>query len=83
LSLPEGLDSSDLMEDAAAAGVLYTPGRLLFVGDGASHLRLTFGKVPTDEVDEGVRRLARVIRRALGRRSERPRSHRRRTLPPV
>jgi DNA-binding transcriptional MocR family regulator len=83
VSLPGGLDASDLMEDAAAAGVLYTPGRMLFVGDGAAHLRLTFGKVPTDEVDEGVRRLARVIRRALGRRSERPRSHRRRTLPPV
>jgi GntR family transcriptional regulator/MocR family aminotransferase len=67
VALPAGADSSELLKAAADAGVVFTPGRLFFLNDGARYLRLSFGTVATDDVDEGVRRLARVIKQALGR----------------
>jgi DNA-binding transcriptional MocR family regulator len=83
VSLPDGIDTSELLEEAAAEGVLYSPGRLFFVGDGGEHLRLSFGAVPTERVGEGVKRLARVVRRALGRPRGQPTRLRGVSLPPV
>ncbi len=81
--LPEGLDSGELLPEAARAGVLYSPGRLFFLNDGGRHLRLSFGNVDTDRVDEGVTRLAAVLDRALARRTPSPRRVEGMALPPV
>jgi 2-aminoadipate transaminase len=83
VSLPEGLDSAELLPEAARAGVLYSPGRMFFVGDGARHLRLSFGNVATGDVEEGARRLAGVLEAALARGTRYPRRVEGIALPPV
>jgi GntR family transcriptional regulator/MocR family aminotransferase len=83
VTLPSEVDSSDLLEESVKRGVLFAPGRLFFINDGANHLRLTFGNVRTQDVEEGVKRLARVLRRALGRASVPSRPATGVSLPPV
>ncbi len=63
--------------------MLYSPGRLYFVNDGARHLRLSFGNVATDQVEEGAKRLGAVLRRELARETKPPRRARAVALPPV
>lgn len=64
--LPDGLDSFTLLDDAADAGVLYTPGAFFHAnGGGQSELRLTFPQIPLPSIEEGIRRLANVILSAL------------------
>jgi DNA-binding transcriptional MocR family regulator len=62
LTLPQGMHSQSLLPEAARAGVWYTPGSLFYAdGGGANQLRLSFSEIPTARIDEGVRRLAKVI----------------------
>jgi DNA-binding transcriptional MocR family regulator len=66
LTLPPGLDGQGLLPEAARAGVLYTPGALFYAeGSGRNQVRLSFSEVPPEQIDEGVRRLAKVIAVAL------------------
>ena len=60
--LPEGTDSDALAARALAAGVLVSTGTPWFPAepDGA-YLRLTYGQVSTDRIDEGVRRLSQAM----------------------
>lgn len=67
MALPEGTDTGDFLEEAVENGVVFTPGRLFYLSGGARYLRLSFGNVATEDVEEGVKRLARVLKRALGR----------------
>jgi|YNPNPStandDraft_1061719.scaffolds.fasta_scaffold02457_7 DNA-binding transcriptional MocR family regulator len=73
VALPAGIDSAGLLPAAEAAGVSYVPGARFYVdGGGGRYLRLSFSLLPTDELEEGVRRLAEVVERALkGVREER------------
>ena len=65
VTLPEGLDAGALAPRAAARGVAFTPGAAFFVDDeGANTLRLSFSALPVSQIDEGVRRLAEVVREA-------------------
>ena len=63
-ALPDGVDDVALAAAAAARGVVVYPGR---PGSRPSRpaplLRLTFAAAPPDALDEGVRRLARALRR--------------------
>lgn len=63
VTLPEGLDGARLLEAALAeARVAFVPGAPFFaVGPQANTLRLSYSLPPLDAIDEGVRRLARVI----------------------
>jgi len=64
--LPAPLDAAALLPAAEAAGVSYLPGARFFPdGGGASFLRLSFSLLPPDQLDEGARRLGRVVRAAL------------------
>jgi DNA-binding transcriptional MocR family regulator len=56
-----------LFKQAVEAGVAYVPGSAFFVDerDGASTLRLTFCAVNEEKIQEGVRRLAGVIRQGM------------------
>jgi 2-aminoadipate transaminase len=59
LELPESVDASELLSRAAEAGVTFVPGADF--GGPASSARLAFSFVSTDEIDEGVRRLAGLV----------------------
>lgn len=66
VELPGGIDTSELLEDARRAGVLFAPGSL-FHHDGrvSSGLRLTFALADVEEVRRGVAALAAVTRDQL------------------
>ncbi len=66
LELPAGLDSADLLPEAARAGVLFAPGRL-FLADGrpSSGMRLCFAQADGPAIRRGVAALASVVRRRL------------------
>jgi len=71
LALPEQIDTGKggtLFAEALAAGVLYVPGEFCFGPDPRRRvprncMRLTFGTVSAEAIDEGVRRLAGAIRK--------------------
>jgi len=59
LALEPGLDDVALARDAAAAGVVVSPGRPWFPAEPPGpHLRLSFAAAPPDVLREGVERLA-------------------------
>jgi len=63
LTLPEGLDSRALLPRAIAALVAFVPGTGFYAdGQGQSNLRLSFCYPTPEEITEGVRRLAGVVR---------------------
>lgn len=63
LKVPEGLDGAHLLEAALAEErVAFVPGAPFFaVEPQANTLRLSYSLLGPDDIDEGVRRLARVI----------------------
>ncbi|HEV7299449.1 MAG TPA: PLP-dependent aminotransferase family protein [Tepidisphaeraceae bacterium] len=73
LTLPVGINTSrdsDFFRTAVERGVLYVPGDYCFQPDEAghtptNHLRLSFGQVPIDQIDPGIKILADVIAGAL------------------
>ncbi|MBP3035554.1 PLP-dependent aminotransferase family protein [Arthrobacter sp. zg-ZUI100] len=66
LSLPEGLDTYPLLHEAIDAGVVFIPGAAFTPSDEPSNkLRLAFSAVSEEDITEGVRRLAPVLRRAV------------------
>jgi 2-aminoadipate transaminase len=76
LTLPGGVDAAALLPSALARGVAFTPGAAFFMDGAGQHtLRLAFSSVAAARIDEGVRRLAEVIKAAQrqpkARRSER------------
>jgi 2-aminoadipate transaminase len=66
LVLPEHIDTWALFEKAIARNVAFIPGGAFAVHGGYTNtLRLNFSKVTPEEIVEGVRRLAEVIRDSL------------------
>ncbi|HWH05711.1 MAG TPA: PLP-dependent aminotransferase family protein [Gaiellaceae bacterium] len=62
LTLPEGLDATELARRAAAAGVAVVPGVPFFPdGRGGGNLRLSFSRVEDELIDDGVERLAALV----------------------
>jgi GntR family transcriptional regulator/MocR family aminotransferase len=77
VTLPDGLDATALLPRAVARGVSFTPGPAFYADRGGDDtLRLSFSSVPASRIDEGVRRLAGVIREARRRPREREQSER-------
>lgn len=69
LSLPRGADAVRIQEDAAAAGLLVSPGSVYATRQARdAGLRLTFGGEPERRLEEGARILIRVLERHLQRR---------------
>ncbi|MHB1319720.1 MAG: aminotransferase-like domain-containing protein, partial [Anaerolineae bacterium] len=68
VTLPRGVDTTEMLKDAAARKVAFVPGAPFFVdGDGANTFRMTFASVPAPVIREGIRILGDVIREHLGR----------------
>ncbi|HEV7499544.1 MAG TPA: PLP-dependent aminotransferase family protein [Vicinamibacteria bacterium] len=66
LSLPAGMSAEALLEAAVAEGVAYVAGAPFYVdGGGENTMRLTFAREDAPAIQEGVRRLARVVRARL------------------
>jgi len=73
ITLPEPLRAEQLLAEAEREGVLFTPGANFFSGSGGERsLRLSISRVPLGRIDEGVRRLAVIIRRELATLSSQP-----------
>jgi 2-aminoadipate transaminase len=63
VTLERPLDERDLYAEAARHGVTFTPGGVVTVErQPQTSFRLTFSLLEPEELDEGVRRLARAIR---------------------
>lgn len=61
-SLPEVIDTTDLLAKALSANVAFVPGAGAFLdGRGHSSMRLNFSGVNEDKIAEGVRRIGEVI----------------------
>jgi 2-aminoadipate transaminase len=80
-TLPDYIDTTDLLARALDEHVAFVPGRAAFLdGRGGSSMRLNFSGVDEDQIREGVRRLGEVVHEQValygtltGARSERPR----------
>jgi 2-aminoadipate transaminase len=68
VTLPEGLDSKALLARAVEQHVAFVPGASFHPdGSGANTMRLNFSNASEAMIDEGIARLGRVVRAALGR----------------
>jgi 2-aminoadipate transaminase len=66
VSLPENLSSLHLFKLATAENVVFVPGRAFYVdGGGDNTLRLNFSNSDQNKIEEGIKRLAKVIKRVL------------------
>jgi 2-aminoadipate transaminase len=64
VTLPQGLDSERLLQEALLEKVAFVPGRPFFAnGGGASCLRLNFSYCTPERIEEGMRRLSGLIPR--------------------
>jgi 2-aminoadipate transaminase len=61
-TLPDGLDTTDLLAKALSRNVAFVPGRAAFLdGRGGTSMRLNFSGVDADRLREGVRRIGEVV----------------------
>jgi 2-aminoadipate transaminase len=62
-TLPEYIDTTDLLARALSRNVAFVPGRAAYMdGRGGSSLRLNFSGVGEYDIREGVRRIGEVVR---------------------
>jgi 2-aminoadipate transaminase len=61
-TLPDYIDTTDLLAKALREDVAFVPGRAAYVdGRGGSSMRLNFSASPEEELREGIRRIGAVI----------------------
>ncbi len=66
LTLPGGLDARELLKDALARHVAFVPGAAFHTqSEGASCLRLNFSHSAPERIEEGIQRLADVLKARL------------------
>ena len=67
LQLPENLSSEKLLPFAVAEGVIFAPGNEFFPDrlSGRNWLRLNFVAQAPDQIDEGIKRLGKAVRRLI------------------
>jgi 2-aminoadipate transaminase len=62
-TLPDYIDTTDLLARALQENVAFVPGRAAFLdGRGGSSMRLNFSGVGDEDIREGVRRIGEVVR---------------------
>jgi 2-aminoadipate transaminase len=62
-TLPDYIDTTDLLARGLEEHVAFVPGRAAYVdGRGGSSMRLNFSGVDGDEIREGIRRIGEVVR---------------------
>ena len=66
LTMPAGVDTYPLLYQAIDAGTVFIPGAAFTPGEGPSNkLRLAFSAVSSEDIAEGVRRLAPILNAAV------------------
>ena len=66
VTLPAGLDTTELLKEAVREGVAFVPGGPFHpTGGGQETMRLNFSYCPPETIREGIARLARVVKRHL------------------
>ncbi|HSZ39308.1 MAG TPA: PLP-dependent aminotransferase family protein [Trebonia sp.] len=68
LTCPDGVDTVALSAAARAQKVAYVPGRPFYLegaAAGGNQIRLAYSRVGDDLIDEGIRRIADVVKSAL------------------
>ena len=68
VELPGGIDTTELLKEAAAYKVAYIAGAGFFAGntgEGKNCMRISYGNVSPEKIDEGMRRLGALIRSKL------------------
>jgi GntR family transcriptional regulator/MocR family aminotransferase len=65
LKLPEFISADDLLPFACKEGVSFAPGNLFFTDgmSGREWMRLNFSAQPVEDIEEGIKRLGKAIRR--------------------
>jgi len=62
-TLPDYIDTTDLLARALEEHVAFVPGRAAFVdGRGGSSMRLNFSGVGEEDIREGIRRIGEIVR---------------------
>jgi 2-aminoadipate transaminase len=70
ISLPKGLSSANLFELAIRENIAFVPGKPFYVdGGGDNTLRLNFSNSDENRIEEGIKRLASIIKRLLAAKS--------------
>ena len=65
-TLPEGFDTLKLLDEAIAEKVAFVPGAAFYpCGGGERTMRLNFSYAAPDVIEEGIRRLSKVIERKI------------------
>lgn len=63
VKLPEGVDTTKMLERALVHKVAYVPGQPFFAdGSGQNTMRLSFALATLEQIEEGIRRLGAVIK---------------------
>src|SRR3954452_5427305 len=66
-TLPDYIDTTDLLARALGEKVAFVPGRAAYVdGRGGSSMRLNFSGSGEDAIREGIRRIGKVVREQVG-----------------
>ena len=66
VTLPEGVDTVAMYDEALAAGVAYVAGSFFFVdGSHRNTMRLNFSFMDTSRMEPGIELLSRIIKSAL------------------
>ena len=66
-TLPDYIDTTDLLARALDEHVAFVPGRAAYVdGRGGSSMRLNFSGVPEADIHEGIRRIGEIVREQVG-----------------
>ncbi len=66
-TLPDYIDTTDLLAKALRENVAFVPGRAAYVdGRGAHSMRLNFSGSTEDEIREGIRRIGKVVSDQVG-----------------
>jgi 2-aminoadipate transaminase len=69
ITLPAGMDASELLKTATARDVAFVPGDGFFTGeDGHNTFRLNYSNAREDRIEEGIRRLGVVVKEAVKQR---------------
>lgn len=64
--LPEGLDATSMLAEALKHNVAYAVGSAFFAdGSGNNTMRLSYSSATVEEIEEGIRRLAKVTKEAI------------------
>jgi GntR family transcriptional regulator / MocR family aminotransferase len=65
MKLPASMSADDLLSFACKDGVAFAPGNLFFIDgtSGRNWMRLNFSAQPVEDIEEGIKRLGKAIRR--------------------